>query len=393
MIPFPAIWWLFPAVALAFILLSVTLTRSGRLGRATVRRFLVGAGALLGLVTFALPFFAQPTFHNPMIQHGLGTPLFILGLLGRVYPMRYLRRQGTTTTLDAVGRLVEGGPYAWVRHPQYTAGMIMLLGWFLAWGAWYALCTLPFMAGIIYTQALIEEKYILEKMFGAAYAAYRERVGMLLPRLARDGSLRITTAFLGIYAGLLAIQHGISEIMQGSRVPEGLLINAIGPPCQPEAAWHACFPALTLIPNLLVTGIAAILVGLGMAVWAAAFVGRKRGGLVLGALSLLALLVGGGFVPVFIGMVAAAASRGLGRPPAQPRFGFLAVVWPWPLVAMALWLPASWLLGHFFDAAMLSVGGLLFLVFDIGLPVLAAASSACRPAKGYGLRRPAIRLQ
>jgi hypothetical protein len=91
--------------------------------------------------------------------------------------------------------------------------------------------------------------------------------------------LRVTTAFLGIYAGLIAIQHGIFEILQGSRAPGSLLFNAIGPPCQAEAVWHACFPAMTLIPNLLITGIAAILVGLGMAVWAVMFVGRRPAGL------------------------------------------------------------------------------------------------------------------
>ncbi len=106
-------------------------------------------------------------------------------------------------------------------------------------------------------------------------------------------SLRITTAFLGIYAGLIAIQHGIFEISQGSRAPDGLMFNAIGLPCQPDAVWHACFPAMTLIPNLFITGIATVLAGLGMIVWAA-FAGRRRDGLILGALSLLALLVGGG---------------------------------------------------------------------------------------------------
>ena len=112
-------------------------------------------------------------------------------------------------------------------------------------------------------------------------------------------ALRLTIAFLGLYAGLIAIQHGIFESLQGSRPPGGLMFNAIGPPCQADAVWHACFPAMTLIPNLFVSGIAAILVGLGLAIWAAFFVGRKRGGLILGALSILALLVGGGFVLYF----------------------------------------------------------------------------------------------
>jgi protein-S-isoprenylcysteine O-methyltransferase Ste14 len=381
MINLPAIWWFFPAAALAFSAFSFLLTRSGKLRGERVRKALVGAGAMLGFLGLALPLFQQPTFQSPLVQYGLGLPLLVLGLLGRIYPALYLRRQGTTTTLHEVGKLVDSGPYAWVRHPQYTAGLLLLLGWFLAWGAWYALGFMPIIAGMVYVQALIEEKYILEKTFGEAYAAYRERVGMLLPRLAGNDSLRITTAFLGVYAGLIAIQHGIFEILQGSRAPGGLMFNAIGPPCQPEAVWHACFPAMTLIPNLFITGIATVLAGLGMAVWAAAFAGRRRGGLVLGILSALALLVGGGFVPVFIGLVAAIASRGLRHPPALPRLPFLAALWPWPLVVMALWLPGSWLLGHFFGAAMLSVGGLLFLIFDLGLPILSALSGVARNGK------------
>jgi hypothetical protein len=189
--------------------------------------------------------------------------------------------------------------------------------------------------------------------------------------------LRVTTAFLGVYAGLIAIQHGIFEIVQGSRAPAGLMFNAIGPPCQSDTVWHACFPALTLIPNLFITGIAAILAGSGMAVWAAAFAGRRWGGLVLGVLSVLALLVGGGFVPVWIGLVAAVTASRPAAPASPGGAGWRAVsaLWPWPLVLIALWLPGSWLLGHFFSAAMLSVGGLLFIVFSLGLPVLAALAA------------------
>jgi hypothetical protein len=190
-----------------------------------------------------------------------------------------------------------------------------------------------------------------------------------------NNPLRITTAFLGIYAGVITIQHGIFEIFQGNTAPDGLMFNAIGPPCQPETVWHACFPALTLIPNLLVTGIAAIVIGATLMLWALFFVQHRHGIWMLGFLSILLLLVGGGFVPVFSAMVAAISSRGLGRSPSHHRLAFLTKLWPWPLVLMTLWLPGSWLLGHFFSAAMLSASGLLFLGFDIGLPVLAAISS------------------
>lgn len=223
------------------------------------------------------------------------------------------------------------------------------------------------------------------KMFGEAYAAYRERVGMLLPRLPDKHALRITVAFLGLYAGLLAVQHGVFEILQGSRAPDGLLINAIGLPCQTETAWHACFPAMTLLPNLLVTGIAATLVGLAMMIWATACIERRRGGLGLGALALLALPVGGGFMPVWIGLIAATAARGLHAPvkPGGAVWRTLAALWPWPLALLAIWMPGSWLLGHFFGAAMLATGGALFLVSDVGLPLLAALTGYARQGNPY----------
>ena len=41
--------------------------------------------------------------------------------------------------------------------------------------------------------------------------------------------LRLTTDIIGIYAGLIAIQHGIFEILQGDTAPDGLMFNAIGP--------------------------------------------------------------------------------------------------------------------------------------------------------------------
>ncbi len=375
MIVFPAIWWLFPAASLLLIALSLTLTRTGRLASATLRKGFVALGASLGLLALALPFFEQPVFHMPIVNYGLGIPLAVIGLIGRIYPMVYLQRQGTTTAMEGVAKLVDSGPYAEVRHPQYTAGFLLLFGWFVAWGALYSLGMLPLLAGVIYVQALIEERYVLEKQFGAAYAAYRARTGMFLPRVAKAKSpLRITVALLGLYAGLLGVQHGIFEILQGNTAPDGLLFNAIGPPCQPEAVWHACFPAMSLIPNLLVTGIAAVLVGVALLLWSLFFVQRRYGGWVLGLLATLLLLVGGGFVPAFIGLVAAAASRDLHRPPSQPRFAVLARVWPWPLVVMAVWLPASWLLGSLAPEAMLAASGLLFVTFDLGLPVLAAVS-------------------
>jgi protein-S-isoprenylcysteine O-methyltransferase Ste14 len=375
MIHFPAIWWLFPATSMLLLVFSLFLTRSGIREKALLQKVFVALGALLGFVALALPFFEQPVFYVPIINYGLGIPLAVIGLVGRIYPMVYLQRQGTTTAMDSVAKLVDSGPYAWVRHPQYTAGLVMLLGWFLAWGAWYALGWLPLIAGMIYAQARIEEKYILERLFGEAYAAYRERVGMLLPRLAEKDAVRITTGFLG---GLRRTDcHAARHFRDFTRQPCPTRLDV-------QCHWST-------LPGRC--GLACLLSGSDVDSQPACHRGGRRVGrfgdcrlgarlyraqarrACFGGVALLALLVGGGFVPVFIGLVAAVARRPGTLPARLPRLAFLAALWPWPLVLMALWLPGSWLLGHFFGPAMLSVGGLLFLVFDIGLPVLAAGVS------------------
>lgn len=89
------------------------------------------------------------------------------------------------------------------------------------------------------------------------------------------------------------------------------------------------------------------------------------------------LLVGGGFVPVFIGVITGlAVILSNNRTSQNNAFGrLIAKLWPWPLLMMALWLPGSWLLGHYFSEAMLSFSVILFVYFDLGLPVLGLLSA------------------
>lgn len=117
--------------------------------------------------------------------------------------------------------------------------------------------------------------------------------------------LRVAVTVVGLYAGLLGAVHGVAEIQQGSIRPEGVMIHAIGEPCQPEEVWHACFPALTLVPNMGVTGVLVLVVCAAMLVWVGWFIHRQQtGGQVLIGLSGVLLLVGGGFFPPFYGIIA-----------------------------------------------------------------------------------------
>jgi hypothetical protein len=183
----------------------------------------------------------------------------------------------------------------------------------------------------------------------------------------------LSVPVLGVYAGSLAIEHGIFEMLQGNALTQGLLINAIGS-CTPENVWHACFPALTVLPNYLVTGVAATLIGLMMIIWALRFTEQSW---VMLLLAVLTVPFGGGFVPAYIGMVSgiAAAHRhtvdNRKHTFSQVRCA-LSQSWSWALGLLILWFPGSWLAGYFFPQCMLAMSGFFFLFFDLGLPMWVA---------------------
>jgi hypothetical protein len=85
--------------------------------------------------------------------------------------------------------------------------------------------------------------------------------------MTRLSAARVVATAFGIGAGLFGLEHGFFETQQGNIAPSGLVISAIGPPCEPASAWHACEPALTVIPNFLVTGVVAMVVALVVLIW------------------------------------------------------------------------------------------------------------------------------
>jgi hypothetical protein len=117
---------------------------------------------------------------------------------------------------------------------------------------------------------------------------------------------RIAALIIGIIAGFIGMEHGYHEILHRDLPFHGILFDAISGTSfsnLPTSQWSG-WPALTLIQNFLITGIFAILVSLAVMVWAAFFVQRKKGGLIMVLLSIFMLLVGGGFIPPLFGIIA-----------------------------------------------------------------------------------------
>ena len=85
-----------------------------------------------------------------------------------------------TITRKQDHRIVETGPYALVRHPIYTGLLLSGFATAVARGRWEALIGAFLFALGCWIKARQEERFLSEEL-GPEYAAYRQRVPMLVP--------------------------------------------------------------------------------------------------------------------------------------------------------------------------------------------------------------------
>jgi methanethiol S-methyltransferase len=120
----------------------------------------IGANGILGTIFFGL----------------IGFVLIYLGWRD-IHKHYWVQEEGK-------GRLVTGGIYSYIRHPQYTGVFCLSLAMLSEWATVPLLIMFPLILFMYYRLAKREEKD-MEKEFGQEYVLYRERTGMFLPRFSR----------------------------------------------------------------------------------------------------------------------------------------------------------------------------------------------------------------
>ena len=113
--------------------------------------------------------------------------------------------------------------------------------------------------------------------------------------LANTSASSIIAKIFGVLAGLGGLTHGIGEVLQGNVSTDGIWIYSWAQ--GPIATNMGGEPGITVVPNMLVTGILAIIVSLTLIVWSVVLIQKKRDGLILIVFSIIMLLVGGGVGP------------------------------------------------------------------------------------------------
>jgi hypothetical protein len=199
---------------------------------------------------------------------------------------------------------------------------------------------------------------------------------------------RIAVSTFGALVAFAGFEHGVGEILQGPVAPAGLAIES-----WPDVEAFEILggePAMTVIPNLLVTGVLAVIVALAIGIWSVMFVERRFGGLGLIALSVLLLLVGGGFGPPLMGIVLGIAATRIGAVSSRRPGGVaraMGRVWPWALGVGVLGYLAlfpglvvlSWLSGVSDPSLVLGLSALSFAALLLA-PVAARAHDRAEAA-------------
>ncbi len=113
-----------------------------------------------------------------------GIALFGLGLALRWYSIVYLGRFFTVNVAIAADhRLIDTGPYRFVRHPSYTGALMAFLGLALCVGNWISLAVMMVPIFLVFLRRMRVEEDVLLKAFPAQYRDYMDRTRRLIPAI------------------------------------------------------------------------------------------------------------------------------------------------------------------------------------------------------------------
>ena len=85
-------------------------------------------------------------------------------------------------------QLAVTGPYARIRHPQYVAFILILLGFLLQWPTLLTLIMFPILL-LMYSRLAIKEEAEMSKQFGAVYDSYAQQTPRFIPKFGHKTTL------------------------------------------------------------------------------------------------------------------------------------------------------------------------------------------------------------
>jgi protein-S-isoprenylcysteine O-methyltransferase Ste14 len=131
-----------------------------------------------------VPWILMPLLAQPRFVGSLRTGAFAMGILLLVAaalitiwatPFIFPAAKKGGDQLDPEFLVVKG-PYQWVRHPQYVAAVVGIIGWMLLQGSLDSLLLSPVCYLLFPFEAYLEENRVLKPKFGDQFGQFRRKV-------------------------------------------------------------------------------------------------------------------------------------------------------------------------------------------------------------------------
>ena len=147
----------------------------------TLRLIVIGQSVAL-LAATAASFLSWLVIDHSLVALVAGTCVLAAGGAARRVCFRTLGEHFKGAVIVRPDQpIIERGPYRWVRHPSYTAAMMIFLGVAIALGSWLSVAILLVVPALIYLRrARVEERAFLETI-GEPYRAYMARTTRFIP--------------------------------------------------------------------------------------------------------------------------------------------------------------------------------------------------------------------
>jgi protein-S-isoprenylcysteine O-methyltransferase Ste14 len=131
---------------------------------------------------FSFAWVSRGRYADPRIAFWIGMTMLMGGALLRRLCFRALGASFTgEVRVRRDQRLIAAGPYRWVRHPSYTAGILMITGVATALGSWVGTVIAFGLALAGYAYRVRIEERALTATLGDSYRAYAAATKRFIP--------------------------------------------------------------------------------------------------------------------------------------------------------------------------------------------------------------------
>jgi protein-S-isoprenylcysteine O-methyltransferase len=150
--------------------------------RGSLRLLLLVGGGSFFLAIKTRAWLPEASFAQLHGSYTLGTILIVGGLLFRWLAIVSLGRFFTVNVAVANDhRVIESGPYRFIRHPAYLGALLAFLGWGLCLANWVSMLAIVVPAIVTFLWRIHVEEAALVGALGEDYRAYSSRTKRLIP--------------------------------------------------------------------------------------------------------------------------------------------------------------------------------------------------------------------